>query len=72
MYGGYLLCPLYPLLACLHGGGEPQAGEVKKTPPLHAIFQPPSPGVHYLKIIEWSLCKPRKEEKCWQTTCFGD
>ena len=21
---------------------------------------------------EWSLYKPRKEEKCWQTTCFDD
>ena len=34
------------LRACLlHGGGGPQVGGVQ---PLH-------PGVHFLKIIEWSL-----------------
>ena len=45
----------------LHGGGEPQLGEVtylcgvkKNHPPLHAILQPRYPGVHFLKIIEWS------------------
>ena len=49
------------LRACLHGGGGPQVGEVtclcevKNNPPLHAILQPRHPGVHFLKIIEWSL-----------------
>ena len=47
--------------ACLHGGGGPQVGEVtrlggvKKTPPLYAMLQPRHPGVHFLRIIEWSL-----------------
>ena len=48
--------------ACLHGGGGPQVDEVtclggvkKNNPPLHAILQPRHPGVHFLKIIEWSL-----------------
>ena len=65
------------LRACLHGGGGPQVGEVtclcevKNNPPLHAILQPRHPGVHFLKIIEWSLTA-RKQEKSWQTTHFGD
>ena len=48
-------------MACLHGGGGPLVDEVaclggvKKNPPLHAILQPRYPGVHFLKIIEWSL-----------------
>ena len=48
--------------AFLHEGGEPQIGEVtplggvkKNNPPLHAILQPRHPGVHFLKITEWSL-----------------
>ena len=46
--------------ACLHGGGEPQVGEVtcfcgvKNNRPIHAVLQPRHPGVHFLKIIEWS------------------
>ena len=65
------------LRACLHGDGGPQVDEVtclcgvKNNPPLHAILQPRHPRVHFLKIIEWSLTA-RKQEKCWQTTCFGD
>ena len=65
------------LRACLHGDGGPQAGEVnclcgiKNNPPLHAILQTRHPGVHFLKIIEWSLTA-RKQEKYWQTTCFDD
>ena len=49
------------LRACLHGGGEPQVGEVtrlggeKNNPPLHAILRLRHHGVHFLKIIEWSL-----------------
>ena len=30
-------------------------GGVKNNPPLHAILQPRHPGVHFLKIIEWSV-----------------
>ena len=47
--------------ACLHGGGGPQVNEVtrlggvKKNPPLYAMLQPRHPGVHFLRIIEWSL-----------------
>jgi len=47
--------------ACLHGGGGPQVGEVtrlggvKNNSPLHAILQPRHLGVHFLRIIEWSL-----------------
>ena len=48
--------------ACLHGSGGPQVGEVtrsrgvnKNNPPLHVILQPRNPGVHFIKIIEWSL-----------------
>ena len=47
--------------ACLHWGGAPQVGEVtclgevKKKPFWHVILQPRHPGVHFLKIIEWSL-----------------
>ena len=47
--------------ACLDGGGGLQVGEVtrsggvKNNPPLHAILQPRDPGVHFLKINEWSL-----------------
>ena len=43
------------------GLGGPQVGEVtclggvKNNSPLHAILQPRHPGVHFLKIIEWSL-----------------
>ena len=65
------------LRARLHGDGGPQAGEanclcgIKNNPPLHAILQTRHPGVHFLKIIEWSLTA-RKQEKYWQTTCFGD
>ena len=51
-----------PLRACLHGCEGPQVGEVtclggvkKNNLPLHAILQPRHPGVHFLKIIEWSL-----------------
>ena len=46
--------------ACLDGGGGLQVGEVtrsggvKNNPPLHAILQPRDPGVHFLKINEWS------------------
>ena len=29
-------------------------GGVKNIPPLHAILQPRHPGVHFLKIIDWS------------------
>ena len=49
------------LRACLHEGGGPQIGEVTRlgwvriNPPLHAILQPRDPGVHFLKITEWSL-----------------
>ena len=49
------------LRACLHGGGGPQVGEVtclggvKNNPPLNTILQHSHPGVHFLKIIEWSL-----------------
>ena len=49
------------LRACLHEGGGPQIGEVtplggvKNNPPLHAILQPPHPGVHFLEITECSL-----------------
>ena len=44
--------------ACLHRDGGPQVSEVtrlggvKKYP---SILQPRHPGVHFLKIIEWSL-----------------
>ena len=55
-------CSFDNLRACLHGSGGPQVGEVtrlggvkKNNPPLHAILQPRHPGVHFLKIIEWSL-----------------
>ena len=47
--------------ACLHGGGGPQVNEVtrlggvKKNPPLYAMLQPRHSGVHFLRIIEWSL-----------------
>ena len=48
--------------SCLLGGGGPLVGQVtslggvkKNNPPLHAILQPRHPGVHFLKIIEWSL-----------------
>ena len=35
---------------------DTRLGEVKKNnPPLHAVLQPRHPGVHFLKIIEWSL-----------------
>ena len=49
------------LRACLHGGGGPQVreetclGGVKNNPPVHAVLQPRHPGVHFLKIIVWSL-----------------
>ena len=60
------------LLRVLHEGGGSQVGEVTRlggvNPPLHAIVQTHHPGVHFLKIIGWSL----RQEKCWQTTCFGD
>ena len=51
----------YRSKACLHEGGGPQIGEVtplggvKNNPPLHAILQPPHPGVHFLEITECSL-----------------
>ena len=55
------------LRACLHGGGGPQVGKVtclggvKNNYPLHAILQPRHSGVHFLKVIEWSLStKTRK------------
>ena len=44
-----------------HECGGPQISEVtrlggvKNDPPLDAILQPLHPGVHFLKIIEWSL-----------------
>ena len=47
--------------AYLYGGGGPQVGEVtypggkNEKPRLHATLQPRHPGVHFLKIIEWSL-----------------
>ena len=53
--------------ACLHGCGEPEVGEVtclggvKNNSPLHAILQPRHPGVHSLKIIEWSLSTSTKK-----------
>ena len=53
----------HQIRACLHGGGGPQIGEVtrlggvKINPPLHAILQPRHPGMHFRKIIEWSLSK---------------
>ena len=49
------------LRACLHEGGGPQLGDVtrlggvKNNPPLYAILQPRHPGIHFFKIIEWSL-----------------
>ena len=49
------------LRACLHGSGGHQVGEVtclgwvKNNPPLHAILQPRHSGVHFLKVIEWSV-----------------
>ena len=49
------------LETCTHKGWGPRVGEVtclggvKKNSPLHAILQPRHPGVHFLKIIEWSL-----------------
>ena len=49
------------LRAYLYGGGGPQVGEVtypggkNEKPRLHATLQPRHPGVHFLKIIEWSL-----------------
>ena len=40
------------LRACLlHGGGGPQVGEITRL----GGVQPLHPGVHFLKIIEWSL-----------------
>ena len=50
-------------MACLHEGGGPQVGEVtclggikKKITLLYMqSLQPRHPGVHFLKIIEWSL-----------------
>ena len=45
--------------AYLHRAGGPQVGEVIRlggvNPPLRAILQPRHSGVHFLKIIEWSL-----------------
>ena len=54
--------------ACLHGCGEPEVGEVtclggvRNNSPLHAILQPRLPGVHSLKIIEWSLSTSTKKK----------
>ena len=44
-------------MACLNGGGGPQAGEVtrlggvKKKPPWHAIFQPANPGCTFSRLL---------------------
>ena len=34
------------------------------------MLQSCHPGVHFLKIIESR--QARKQEKCWETTCFVD
>ena len=47
--------------ACLHGGGGPQGGEVtrlgrvKESSAFTCNLTTRHPGVHFLKIIEWSL-----------------
>ena len=62
---------------CLHGGGEPQLGEVTCLCGVKEItllymqsYNPAIPGCTFSKLL--SGRQARKQEKCWQTTCFGD
>ena len=48
-------------MACLHGGGGPQVGEVTRLavvengPRLHANLRPRGPGVTLLDAVAWSI-----------------